>query len=87
MKIIRMTRDVLDLNKDEIRYMYDLDNKDYNPELYRILVPMVEDVECLNNLIQAFNISKTNVKSIKDKYSFHCANKEVVNTLNNAILN
>ena len=87
MKIIRMTRDVLDLNKDEIRYMYDLDNKDYNQELYRILIPMVEDEKCLDNLIQAFNISKTNVKSIKDKYSFHCANHDIVSILNATILN
>ena len=87
MKIIRMTKDVLDLTKDEIRYMYDLDNKDTSSEIYRILVPMVEDKSCLTNLIQAFNVSKVNVKSIKDKYSFHCADHEVVATLNNAILN
>ena len=76
MKIIRMTKDVLDLTKDEIRYMYDLDNKDTSSEIYRILVPMVEDKSCLTNLIQAFNVSKVNVKSIKDKYSFHCADHD-----------
>ena len=84
MKIIRITNDVLDYSKDDIRNIYDLDSKDKDSEIYRILVPIVENTNKLNSLIEAFLDSDIKVP-FKEKYSFHCANHDIVHTIYNGI--
>jgi len=79
-KIIRLTEDVLEHPKDEIRYMYDLDSKDSDSEIYRILVPIVKDTHYLSNLVNAFVESNLSIP-FTDKYTFHCANHDIVNSI------
>ena len=84
MKIIRLTNDVLDYSKDEIRNVYDLDSKDTDSEIYRILVPIVENTDKLNSLVEAFVDSDIKVP-FTEKYTFHCANPGIVYTIYNGI--
>jgi len=86
MKIIRITKDVLDMDKTTIRDIYDLDTKDKDSEIYRILVPAVPNSNELTNLVDAFIESKNNVNSMDSKYSFHSANHDIVSTVKDAIM-
>lgn len=86
MKIIRITKDVLDMDKTTIREIYDLDTKDKDSEIYRILVPIVPNSNALTNLVGTFVESKNNVNSMDSKYSFHSANHDIVSTVKDAIM-
>ena len=80
MKIIRLTEDVLEYPKDEIRDLYDLDSKDTDSEVYRFLVPIVKNTHYLSNLVNAF-IDSNLKTSLNNKYSFHCANHDIVSSI------
>ena len=87
MKIIRFTKDDLNINKDILRKKFEFDNKDTDNEIYRILIPMVPNTNYLSNVIETFIESKNRVKDFDSKYSFHCANHMIVNTVKESINN
>ena len=88
MKIIRFNKDDLRKDKDIIRKTYGLDSKDTDNEIYRILIPVVPNTTYLPNVIETFVESKKHIKTdFGNKYSFHCANHNIVDTINKSIIN
>ena len=87
MKIIRLHKEDLRMGKDAIRKVFELDSKDKDNEIYRILVPIVPNTTYLPNIVETFVESKNNVKNFDNKYSFHCANHDVIAIIKQSIMN
>ena len=87
MKIVRIDKEVLSKSKSIIRSTYDFDSKDKDKEVYRVLIPTVPSTEYLINVVDTFVTSKARVNDFYSKYSFHCANRDIVNTVKSSIDN
>ena len=86
MKIIRINKEELNLDKNTIRKHFNLDSKDTDNEVYRVLIPVIPNTNYLPNIVETFIESKNRIKDFDSKYSFHCANHNVVNTIKQSIL-